>query len=170
MSIAPFITIIVPFLFATGVAEKTPATSAVIDTVEIDRAVSAFTGKEIGQNGGAISPVDSRLRLAACAFPLALDWFGSPGRTVSVTCRGKNGWRVFVNVLRLQRTAETGPAIRRGETVTITIRGRGFTVQRQGEARSNGAIGDWIEVRVDHRSPTLRARIERPGLVVIENG
>jgi flagella basal body P-ring formation protein FlgA len=170
MSIAPFIAFAAPLSFSVGVAAQTPTVGGVIDPVEIDRAVATFTGKTAGEVGGAATLVDSRLRLASCGSPLSLDWYGSAGRTVSVACPGKGGWQIYVNLRQAPRAQAAAPAIRRGEAVTIAFRGRGFTVQQQGEARSSGAVGEWIEVRTDRRSPTLRARVERPGLVVIDNG
>jgi flagella basal body P-ring formation protein FlgA len=49
----------------------------------------------------------------------------------------------------------------------IAVRGRGFSVQQPGEAVEGGAVGDWIFVRTAPKAEALRARIERPGLVVI---
>lgn len=144
--------------------------SAITEPGAIDQAIEQFTGQSIGAVGGAISPVDKRLRLAHCASPLSLDWYGTGQRTVSVACPGAGGWNVYVNVRSAPKAKAATTAIRRGEAVTIAYRGRGFTLQQRGEARGNGAVGDWIEVRIDRDSPTLRARIVRPGLVEIEAG
>lgn len=141
------------------------------DLAQIDRLVEGFTGQPVGTTGGARAPVDRRLRLAACAAPLALDWYGTPGKTVAVSCEGAGGWRIYVNILAPTQAAKSSaPVIARGETVTIAVRGRGFTVQRQGEAMEAGAEGDWIKVRTAPDAPPVRARIERPGLVVIPAG
>lgn len=141
------------------------------DLAQIDRLVEGFTGQPVGTLGGARAPVDRRLRLAACAAPLALDWYGTPGKTVSVSCTGPGGWQIYVNVLAPTQSAKSAaPMIARGETVTIAVRGRGFTVQRQGEAMEAGAEGDWIKVRTAPDAAPVRARVERPGLVVIPAG
>jgi flagella basal body P-ring formation protein FlgA len=141
------------------------------DLTQIDRMVEAFTGQPIGTVGGARAPVDRRLRLAACAAPFALDWYGAPGKTVSVSCTGSGGWQIYVNILAPTQSAKSAvPMIARGETVTIAVRGRGFTVQRQGEAMEAGAEGDWIKVRTGPDAAAVRARVERPGLVVIPAG
>jgi flagella basal body P-ring formation protein FlgA len=50
------------------------------------------------------------------------------------------------------------------------VRGRGFSVQQQGEAMESGAVGEWIFVRTARKAEALRARIERPGLAVVPAG
>lgn len=141
------------------------------DLAQIDRLVESFTGQPIGTVGGARAPVDRRLRLAACAAPVALGWYGAPGKTVSVSCAGADGWQIYVNILAPTQSAKSAtPMIARGETVTIAVRGLGFTVQRQGEAMKSGAEGDWIKVRTAPDAAPVRARVERPGLVVIPAG
>lgn len=161
-------------ILALAVAIAAPASArsaGSTDPAEIDRLVAGFTGQPIGAVGGARAPVDRRLRLAACAGPLALDWYGTPGKTVAVSCPDPGGWQIYVNVLASAPAAKTSaPIVARGETVTIAVRGRGFTVQRQGEAMEAGAEGDWIKVRTGPDAAPVRARIERPGLVVIPAG
>jgi flagella basal body P-ring formation protein FlgA len=143
------------------------------DPAAIDRAVAAFTGAAIGTPGGARMASDPRLQLAPCAGPLAVSWH-TPARTaVAVECAGPTPWRVFVAISPPPgggATARPAPAIKRGEAITILVRGRGFTVQQPGEAMEAGAVGDWIEVRTARKAQALRARIERPGLAVIPAG
>lgn len=141
-----------------------------VDPAAIDRLVEGFTGAAIGTTGGARAPVDRRLRLSACAEPLALDWHGAQGRTVAVSCGASGGWRIFVNLVTAGTVAKSEPVIARGEVVTIAVRGRGFTVQRQGEAQEAGAVGAWIKVRTGPKSAPVSARVERPGFVMIPAG
>lgn len=140
------------------------------DPGAIDRAVAAFTGAGTGAPGGARVPADPRLQLAACGGPLAVSWH-TPARTaVQVECPGPSAWRIFVAIAPGQGSSpatRAAPAIRRGDALTIMVRGRGFSVQQQGEAMQAGAVGDWIDVRTTRKAEGLRARIERPGLVVI---
>lgn len=135
----------------------------------IDRAVMGFTGAMIGQPGGARLPADPRLRLAACSGPLALAWHNPARTSVQVQCPGPAPWRIFVAVMPDANTApgSGSVAIKRGDNVTIAVRGRGFSLQQAGEATQSGSVGDWIFVRTARRAEPLRARIERPGLVVI---
>lgn len=145
--------------------------SGFTDPVAIDRAVVAFTGADIGAPGGPRLPADRRLRLAACATPLAVAWYGSARGAVQVECPGPRSWRIFVAVADGASggasSARSAPAIKRGDALTIMVRGRGFSVQQAGEAMEAGAVGDWIFVRTARKAEPLRARIERPGLAVI---
>ena len=96
----------------------------------------------------------------------------SPARTaVQVECPGPTSWRIFVAIAPAQGTGtatqRAAPAVKRGDAITVVVRGRGFSVQQQGEAMENGAVGDWIFVRTNRKADGLRAQIERPGLAVV---
>jgi flagella basal body P-ring formation protein FlgA len=145
------------------------------DPAAIDRAVAAFTGAAVGAPGGARTASDPRLQLASCAAPLAVSWH-TPARTaVAVECPGTTGWRIFVAINPVAggsaaAAAKAPPAVKRGDILTIMVRGRGFSVQQPGEALEGGAVGEWITVRTSRKAESLRARIERPGLAVIPAG
>lgn len=150
------------------IASPLAAQTSHLDPARIDRAVAAFTGQAIGQTGGAINPADSRLRLENCAAPLTVEWHGTRQRTVKVSCDTR--WHIFVAVKAEAQSSPT-PApdvIRRGDTVTIAIEGRGFAIRRPGEARESGAIGDWITVKTSRKAEPISAQIMRPGLVSIQ--
>ena len=66
------------------------------DTIALDRAVIAFTGKAIGEEGGARAPVDARLKLKPCAT-LSMAWRAEKQDSVVVTCTGPE-WRIFVPI------------------------------------------------------------------------
>jgi flagella basal body P-ring formation protein FlgA len=135
------------------------------DLAMIDNSVAAFTGQPIGVPGGAAQPVDRRLRLAACQAPLALAWYGAAQTSVLVSCPDMGGWRVFVPLKEARRDAPAAIAVARGEGVTVTVAGDGFSVSQPGEALDAGAVGAWIRVRMGAKADPLRARIVRPGLV-----
>jgi flagellar basal body P-ring formation protein FlgA len=137
------------------------------DPAAIDRAVFDFTGAAIGQPGGARMAADRRLQLAACAAPLAVAWHSPARNAVRVECPGTGGWRIFVAVTAPAVAAAATPVVKRGDALTIMVRGRGFSVQQSGEAMESGAVGDWIFVRTARKAEPLRARIERPGLATI---
>ena len=140
------------------------------DPAAIDRAVEAFTGAAIGTPGGARSPADPRLQLAACGGALGVSWHTPARSAVQVECPGPASWRIFVAInpaAGAAGTARAAPAVKRGDALTVLVRGRGFSVQQPGEALQAGAIGDWIEVRTARKAESLRARIDRPGLAVI---
>lgn len=158
--------------FAAGAAAlaviPAGASAAPADPAAIDTAVAGFTGAAIGEPGGARLPVDRRLRLAPCAEPLALEWHGSGRATVLVRCPVAGGWRLYVPVEAgpAAAAAAAAPIVARGESVAIAVRGRGFTLTRQGEALEGGAAGEWIRVRpAGTRTDPMRARVLRPGLV-----
>ncbi len=159
--------------FCLGIAAPASAqtqdrvNNAFADPAEIDVAVAQFTGAAIGEVGGARTPTDRRLRLAACASPLSLDWHGRNRATVRVQCADPGGWRIFVATRPAPQAAAPQQVIKRGDAVTILVRGRGFSVQHSGEATENGAVGDWIEVRTARRANPIQGKVERPGLVVI---
>ena len=139
------------------------------DLTAIDRAVAEFTGAPLGSPGGALGPVDPRLRLAPCRAPLALDWYGAQRASVAVRCPVPGGWRVYVPVGSSARTAPSAPAeplIQRGDAVTIMVSGEGFAVSQPGAALEPGAAGVWIKVHTAAPgAPVLRARVIRPGVV-----
>ncbi len=145
------------------------ASQAFADPVAIDRAVEDFTGRRTGEMGGALHPVDRRLRLAPCPVALTAGWHGEPGRSVVVRCPAGTGWRVFVAVAA-GSSASGAPAVARGEAVAIVIHGQGFTLSRKGEALESGAIGQWIRVRPlsgdkANRSEPVRMQVMTPGTV-----
>jgi flagella basal body P-ring formation protein FlgA len=147
--------------------------SGLTDPAAIDRAVTDFTGVGIGQPGGARMAADRRLQLAACTAPRAVSWHSPARNAVRVECAGPSSWRIFVAVNAPVAGASShnaAPAIKRGEALTIMVRGRGFSVQQQGEAMESGAVGEWIFVRTARKAEALRARIERPGLAVVPAG
>jgi flagella basal body P-ring formation protein FlgA len=151
----------------TGLQAQSASADGFTDPGEIDRAVAGFTGAQIGEVGGALSPADPRLRLAACGQPLNAAWQGRAGSAVRVECPDANGWRIYVAIRPAPVAAQAAIAVKRGDPMTVIVRGRGFTVQQAGEAMENGQIGDWIAIRTAKRGEPLRARIERPGLAEI---
>lgn len=166
MRSATFVTALAAFAFAPAVS----AQAGFYDLVAVDRAVAAFTGAGIGQPGGAALPVDRRMRLANCFGTLVVSWYGTRQDNVLVQCPDPGGWRLFVAVAGNPRqgAASAEPlAVARGEALTISVEGEGFTVSQSGEAMEAGQIGSWIRVRTSVRATPMRARIARPGLVVV---
>jgi flagella basal body P-ring formation protein FlgA len=137
------------------------------DPATIDREVAAFAGQPIGAPGGAARPVDRRLRLTACAAPLALSWRGDAHASILVECPDPGGWHIFVAMSGLARPVPAGPVIERGQSVTVAITGDGFSVSQSAEALEPGAVGAWIKVRTQAKSDPLQAQVVRPGLVEV---
>jgi len=149
-----------------ALAAGTPAAGAFADPAEIDRAVADFTGAPAATSGGARVPVDRRLRLAACAQPLAVSWHTPAQTNVVVQCPDGAGWRLFVSIRSAGTATSAAPVILRGDPVTISVPGAGFSVSQPGEALEAGSAGAWIKVRGPGvKAQPVRARVVRPGLV-----
>lgn len=141
--------VIIPALLLAGPALARPGFQ---DTAGLDRAVASFTGHAIGEEGGARTSIDSRLRLAQCPT-VALSWHGLNHDAVTVTCSGPN-WHLYVPInmppagprgISLTPTV-TLPAkpvvvIHRGDPVMIEAHQPGFTISREAIAQGNAAVG-----------------------------
>lgn len=161
-----------PLLF---VATPALAAAPFQDTGAIDRAVSAFTGRPIGAEGGARTPVDGRLRLAACPM-VSLAWRSEQHDAVVVTCTGPD-WRLFVPVgapavpipaARPANAPAATPAkavivIHRGDPVTIAAGSAGFSITREGIAMGDAAEGARFLVKVDETRVPVQAVAVAPG-------
>ncbi len=147
------------------------AAAAFANLEALDAEVARFTGAPAGAEGGAMLPLDRRLRLRPCRSPAALSWRGERRDTIIVECPDAGSWRLFVAV----HAASTGaagyaapPAINRGDAVTIAVTGDGFSVSQPCEAMDGGSIGGWIRVRsLATRAQPMRAQVVRPGLVAV---
>lgn len=137
------------------------------DVPGLDRAVAAFTGRPIGAEGGARTPVDPRLRLAACPT-VAMSWRTEAHDAVVVTCAGPD-WRIFVPVVRAvaapppgRTAAAAAPAkaeavVRRGDPVVIEAGSDGFSITREGVALADAAPGARFAVRVEGARAPVQA-------------
>lgn len=145
--------------------------AAFADLDMLDRQVAAFTGAAVGQPGGALLPLDRRLRLQPCVTGVALSWRSANRESVVIQCGDANGWRLFVPVRQSGTDAPAELAVRRGDAVAIAISGEGFTVSQPGEALQSGPVGAWVAVRpaAAGRSvaDTIQGQIVRPGLVAV---
>lgn len=143
------------------------------DTAALDRAVAAFTGRPIGEEGGARAVVDPRLRLAACPT-VAMSWRTDAHDAVVIACSGPD-WRLFVPVrmpaqaVVIARTpaASAAPAaekiIKRGDPLVIEAGSDGFSITREGVAMADAAQGQRLMVRVDGAKMPVQAVAMGPG-------
>lgn len=157
-------------LLAAVAIPATAQAQSFADLAAIDREVAAFTGAPQGAPGGAVRPVDRRLKLSPCTAPLDLRWYNSRRESVVVQCPAANGWKLYVPVQVVQSTPQAN-LVSRGDAVTVAISGEGFTVSQPGEAMEAGAEGAWIRVRSLSGGKSvgepMRARVVRPGLVEV---
>lgn len=137
------------------------------DPGAIDGRVAAFLGVDPGQAGTAFVPVDRRLRLSTCNAPLSLGWYGARRESVLVQCPQAGGWKLYVRVLGASTGPAAMPVVMRGDSVTVTLAGPGFSVSQSGEALEQGAVGQWVRVRVG-KGDEMRAQVLRPGAVGLD--
>ena len=146
------------------------AAASFADLAALDAAVVRFAGAPIGAEGGAMLPLDRRLRLKPCHAPAALSWRGERRETIVLECPDAGGWRLFVPVRTSASAAGLAapPVVNRGDAVTIAVAGEGFSVSQPGEAMEPGPVGSWIRVRsLGARTQPMRAQVIRPGLVAV---
>lgn len=173
-------------LFALTMSLPPVASGAHFQSTEaLDRIVEQFTGKRIGEAGGAKSVVDKRLKLANCAAP-QLSWRTEAQDAVVVRCM-EPAWRIFVNVDAPARTpaaptaasapvangstpvaARAAPAaapivIKRGDPVLVEIDSAGFSISRDGIAMADAPAGGRVPIKIDDKKPPIQAIALEPG-------
>lgn len=145
------------------------------DTAMLDMAVAQFTGRQVGEAGGARTPVDARLKLASCPLP-QVEWRSAAQDAVVVRCMSPV-WRIFVPVVGSAApmmtpavaTTVAAPAakpeivIRRGDPVMIGAASAGFSITRDGIAMDDAAAGERFMVRVERGEPPIQAVAIEPG-------
>jgi flagella basal body P-ring formation protein FlgA len=159
-------------LLSIAIASPLAAAPLFQDTVAIDRAVAAFAGHAIGDEGGARTPVDTRLKLAPCPM-VSMAWRSDAHDAVVVTCTGPQ-WRLFVP-MRMATVAPKGAAplviepsvaaapirpvyvIKRGDPVTISAGSPGFSITREGVAAGDAVAGGRFLVKVDQTRAPVQA-------------
>lgn len=135
----------------------------------LDSRIAAALGAGIGDPGGAATPLDRRLRLAACPVPATI---GAPAMgAVPVSCPAI-GWRIRVPLVGGGAAAEAAqeraePVIRRGDQVELVALARSFSVSTLGIAEQDGAPGDRIRVRTDRRSAPFIGEVTADGRVAL---
>ncbi|APX65077.1 flagella basal body P-ring formation protein FlgA [Sphingomonas sp. gentR] len=136
------------------------------DIAALDAAVTAFTGRPVGVEGGPRSTIDNRLKLAQCPT-VALSWRTEAHDAVVVTCSSPQ-WRIFVPVLSSPRPApearvipavavKAEPVIKRGDPVVIEAGSDGFSITREGVAMADAAPGGHFPVRIESARQPIQA-------------
>jgi flagella basal body P-ring formation protein FlgA len=144
----------------------------------VDMIVAQFTGHQIGDTGGARTPVDPRLKLTPCTAP-QLSWRTEAQDAVVVRCMAPE-WRIFVPVNAVARPkaapalmrvaavaapvpAKVEPVIRRGDAVTIEAGSPGFSITREGVAMGDAAPGGRLMIKVQENKAPIQAVAVEPG-------
>ena len=170
------------YLMLPLLALGTPAIAADArfqDTAVLDIAVAQFTGRVSGEDGGARSAIDQRLKLAKCQLP-QLDWRTPTHDAVVIRCMAPV-WRIFVPVARTTpisapiaasvaplsvRPASPEKAetiIKRGDAVRVEAVSGGFVVSRDGFAMSDASEGGRVQIKVEDKKPPIQAIAVEPG-------
>ncbi|MDP5280395.1 flagella basal body P-ring formation protein FlgA [Sphingomonas sp. DG1-23] len=163
-------------LLSLALAAATPAAAQDFQSTPVlDAIVAQFTGVGIGEQGGARTPVDKRLRLQACAAP-QLEWRSAAKDAVVVRCMAP-AWRIYVPVDAVPQprpvpdsaapapvvAVKAAPVIRRGDPITVEAGSPGFSISRDGIAMGDAAAGARLMVKVDDRKPPIQAVALEPG-------
>jgi flagella basal body P-ring formation protein FlgA len=159
------------FLPLLAALAATPAVAGPFqDTAGLDRAVAAFTGRALGETGGARAVVDTRLKLAPCPT-VSLSWRTEAHDAVVISCLGPE-WRIFVPVIGriadptpaatpAPKLAAQPPVIKRGDPVTIEAGQNGFSITREGIAMGDAPAGARVLIRVaDAKTPVQAVAVE----------
>jgi len=101
---------------------------------------------------GAPVTIDRRLRLAQCEADPAI---ARSSTGLSIECTTPT-WRIFVASQRL------APVIRRGDAVSIAVKGPGFDVTVDGTAETDATPGSRLRVR-DRSGGHLTAIVQSDG-------
>ncbi|MDV3458494.1 flagella basal body P-ring formation protein FlgA [Sphingomonas sp. HF-S4] len=144
-------------------------------TAILDAIVTQFTGKALGEQGGARAPVDKRLKLQACAAP-QLEWRSETKDAVVVRCMAP-AWRIFVPVDAVPQpkpapvaaqapavSVKALPVIRRGDPITVAAGAAGFSITREGIAMGDAVAGARLLVKVDEKKAPIQAVAVESGL------
>jgi flagella basal body P-ring formation protein FlgA len=152
-----------------------PAAAQSFENLEmLDSRISAALGAGIGEPGGAATPVDRRLHLAACPQPVEI---AEPAMgALTVRCQPL-GWRIRIPLVSngqanaaaaaAPAAARAQPTIRRGDQIQLVAISNGFTVSTLAVADQDGAPGDRIRVRTEHRSAPVIGQILEDGRVAL---
>lgn len=134
---------------------------AVEDLDMLDLRVRAMTGVASGQPGGAVAPIDRRLRLAACPQPASIEWSGSDSLAIRCTV---TGWRLRVAIISgAQRKVDL--TVRRGDTVEVSVEGDSFDVTTSAISLDDGAKGQSVRLKLSGTGTQTSATVTGPGTV-----
>lgn len=139
------------------------------DIVALDRQIAVATGVNIGESGGAVAPIDRRLKLGRCPDPVTIEppQMGS----LAVRCPAL-GWRIRVPVVQSARSSSMNTSqeqseilVKRGEAVELIMDGDGFEVSTNAIAMDDGFFGKAIRVKTLTNNNSTIATVKKRGTV-----
>lgn len=133
------------------------------------QAIDALTQAVANAMGRTASPIDRRIKLARCPEQASVTTVDA--QTLAVRCASL-GWR-----LRVPMTGPAGataapasfaapsstPAIRRGDTVRVSIETDSFSVAYSATATQDGRVGETIALRGNDARNLISAIVTGPG-------
>lgn len=146
---------------AGALAQPAAAQTVLQDLDALDALIATAVGADPGTTGGAMRPVDRRLRLRACPDTPIIE---PPTRGAVVVRCGANGWRLSVALVaeatpgaaNAAAVASTEYMVRRGDQVRVIVQGQGFSVSTSGVADQDAVVGQRARVRIDgHPRPVF---------------
>lgn len=151
------------------IAIPAAAQSQFQDLGMLDAVIATSLGADVGQPGGAVHPLDRRLRLTQCNQDVVVS---EPQNGAVIVACGSSGWRLRVALVQSANTSVTGgeagsdvPLIRRGDEVQLVVVGTGFTVSTRAISDQTGRAGDRVRVRLPDRSAPLYGTVMPDGRV-----
>lgn len=135
---------------------------------QLESALVAALGADVGEPGGPAAPIDRRLKLAQCPQTPVFD--APVLGAVAVRCASL-GWRIRVPLTRslTAGAVREEPVIRKGDPVELVAGGRFFEVSTQAVAEQDGAPGARIRVRATPKGAPVFAQVVRAGVVRISD-
>jgi flagella basal body P-ring formation protein FlgA len=145
-------------------ALPTPVMAEPIEDLDrLDSRIEVMTGAAPGQPGGAIAPIDRRLKLAACPQPASIEWSGSDA--LAVRCAAI-GWRLRVGIAAMGGPrGKAGLSVHRGDTVEVSVEGDAFDVATTALAMDDGAVGASVRLKLGAAGTQSSAIVTGPGTV-----
>ncbi len=153
------------FAFFLASAFATPAFGqAIEDLDQLDSRVQRLTGAAPGQPGGAIAPIDRRLRLVACPQPASIEWSGSD--SLAIRCPVV-GWRLRVGIASSSSGSQARAEllVHRGDTIEISVEGEDFDVTTTAISLDDGAKGQSVRLKLGANGTQSSATVTGPGSV-----
>ncbi|WP_413818501.1 flagella basal body P-ring formation protein FlgA [Sphingobium sp.] len=168
-------------MVALAVASPAAAQQKFENLDRLDGLVAMTVGANLGEPGGPVTPIDRRLKLAAC--PSTPNVTGPTFGAAIVKCDAI-GWRIRVPLVAggvqanvtmpTQRAAAARPVpsremvVKKGDPVQLVAGGAAFSVSRLMVADEDGAIGTMIRVRgEDKKASPVLAQVVEMGMVQI---
>jgi flagella basal body P-ring formation protein FlgA len=142
----------------------------------LDSLVAMSVGANRGEPGGPVTPIDRRLRLAACPQQPTVD---TPQLNAATVACASLGWRIRVPLAPGQQAAKPQiPAVsalsvvtshavvvKKGDPVQLVAGNEEFSISRMMIADEDGAVGALIRVKQDAKATPVMARVEAIGIV-----